>query len=140
MEQCQSGSVIPKVLLLVPAVILQACVSSTSEELKRLLDEHNPTEVDTLLESLSLSAIIDNTNESNQLIINEINSTAKQWSTDILHIAQLTNSPFPTSIEGEITFWRDLGKQLKEAKEQVYLLTRLTLLTVILFLTLIVSS
>ncbi len=132
LEQCQRGSMAPSITLPVSSSLVESAKLSTTVVLKSHLDKYNASQVDQLFADINLSNVYGTSQEQKEEFANEVNKSAKQWPIEISKQVRLVDSSFPTTIESEIEFWKDLEKKISETKEQLesstpVLLTKLVL-------------
>ena len=132
LEQCQRGSMAPSIILPVAPSLIEPAKLSTTAILRSHLDKYNASLVDQLFADINLNSICGTTQEQKEEFANEVNKSAKQWPIEISKQVRLVDSSFPSSIESEIEFWKDLEKKIGETKEQLesctsVLLTKLVL-------------
>ena len=131
LEQCQRGSVIPKVELQVPPQIQKAALKTTAAIVRGLLEKFNPSQADALFDETNLTAAMGSTAETNEAFANDISKCARAWPAEIQRQCSFIDTPFPSTPEREVLFWKDLEKKLLATKEQLgtpeVLLTKLAL-------------
>lgn len=122
---------IPKVVLQIPPSIEKVAPKTTAAIVKGLVEKYNPSQADALFDELHLTAAMGKTTEQNEAFANEISKYSKMWPADIERQSKFIDTPFPSTAEREVLFWKDLEKKLLTTKEQLgstgVLLTKLML-------------
>eukprot|EP01041_Mallomonas_annulata_P000303 gene303-544_t len=130
LDQCQRGTLIPKVSLPTLPSLVESSSKSSVAALRGYLDKFNPSQADQFFIELGLYIGLDSTVQKEEFAAN-VSKIAKQWPTEITKQTRLVMSPFPSSIEKEVDFWKELDKKILDTKEQLespaILLTKLVL-------------
>ena len=130
LEQCQRGTLIPRISLVTIPTVIEASTRTTPQILKGYLEKFNPSGADQLLLELELYGAND-PQEKREEFAQEVNKAAKQWPTELSRLTRLVESAFPGSAEKEVDFWKEYDRKLADAKEQLespaVLLTKLIL-------------
>lgn len=96
LDQCQRGTNIPKIDLIIPSIIKEINISNiTSSILKGYLEKYNPSQVDQLFHEITLDNIMGNSSESKEEFANEVNKSAKLWPSELSKQIRLIETPFP---------------------------------------------
>jgi dynein heavy chain 1 len=120
LEQCQRGTMVPKVILPVPSQLNEIANLTNSIILKGHLEKYNASQVDQLFDEIKLTEVLGKSQEEKEEFANIVNKSAKQWPSEIAkQTRQATESSFPASAEAEIEFWKDLDRKLADTKEQL---------------------
>ena len=85
MEHCQRGTAVPRVVISIPSVIVNASKTSTVSFLRGFLDKYNGSQVDQLFKDLGVPGIIGSSPEIIEAFANEVNKSTKLWPAEISH-------------------------------------------------------
>ena len=121
LEQCQRGAIVPRIVLTIPSVIEIAAKNTmaTTPLLKGYLEKYNSSQVDVLFKELGIPEMSSVSAEHIEEFVNEVGKSTKLWPAELARQTRLIESAFPSTVERELEFWRDLEKKLMETKEQL---------------------